>query len=281
MGDEAEAAPSASLKEQGNTAFAAKEYAKAVGLYSQALELEPENHIYFSNRSAAYSSNGEHENAAEDARKCITNAPSFVKGHSRLVKALMDLEQVEDARIALEQGLQLDANDKQLLRLKQLLKRKQTELRKRQRDAPVEDAAAWAAVWQNIDVVLERLACYAHFWNACSPSERHQAFLQFLRLQSTSGAVTPMADEFSPEMMTALPTENYELNGILPVKPWMDFFTALVTEAKIQVLTKMWETTAEDEKTIIITDLQRFFLAPIIARREHLAPKVDEDDDDS
>jgi hypothetical protein len=37
------------------------------------------------------------------------------------------------------------------------------------------------------------------------------------------------------------------------------------------MLAKMWEASTEDERTIILTDLKRWFLAPVIARREHLS----------
>ncbi|TFK83342.1 hypothetical protein K466DRAFT_456381, partial [Polyporus arcularius HHB13444] len=41
------------LKDQGNKAFQAKDYDKAIELFSQALELDPQNFVLWSNRSAA------------------------------------------------------------------------------------------------------------------------------------------------------------------------------------------------------------------------------------
>jgi len=38
------------LKEAGNKAFAAKNFEEAIEFYSKAIELNPENHVYFSNR---------------------------------------------------------------------------------------------------------------------------------------------------------------------------------------------------------------------------------------
>lgn len=44
----------ASLKEQGGAAFKAKEFDKAIGLYTQAIEADGSDHTLYSNRSACY-----------------------------------------------------------------------------------------------------------------------------------------------------------------------------------------------------------------------------------
>ena len=41
-------------KSQGNTALKSKDFGKAVECYSKAIEMEPSNHTFYSNRSAAY-----------------------------------------------------------------------------------------------------------------------------------------------------------------------------------------------------------------------------------
>lgn len=41
-------------KEKGNKAFAAKNYDLAIKSYTDAISIDPSNHVYFSNRSAAY-----------------------------------------------------------------------------------------------------------------------------------------------------------------------------------------------------------------------------------
>ena len=55
------------LKDQGNKAFAAKDYDKAIALFSDAIKLDPSNHVLYSNRSAAHAGNREWEAALEDA----------------------------------------------------------------------------------------------------------------------------------------------------------------------------------------------------------------------
>ena len=43
----------AALKDQGNKAFAAKRYDEAIEIFTQAIALDPSNHVLYSNRSAA------------------------------------------------------------------------------------------------------------------------------------------------------------------------------------------------------------------------------------
>jgi stress-induced-phosphoprotein 1 len=51
--------------------------------FSQAIAIEPENHILYSNRSAVYSAQNEYQKALEDAEKSIQIKPDWSKGHAR------------------------------------------------------------------------------------------------------------------------------------------------------------------------------------------------------
>lgn len=42
------------LQNEGNEAFKAAKYPESVQLYTQGLDIDPDNHILYSNRSAAY-----------------------------------------------------------------------------------------------------------------------------------------------------------------------------------------------------------------------------------
>ena len=55
---------------------------EAIEAYSKAIALE-ENHIFYSNRSAAYLTKGDAEKALADAITCLELNPDFVKGYSR------------------------------------------------------------------------------------------------------------------------------------------------------------------------------------------------------
>ena len=99
--------PGDEAKEQGNTHFKAKEYLKAAASYTKAIKAEPENHVFFSNRSQAFLKLSKVTKALEDADKCIALAPTFVKGYHRKASALHALGEAartEEAVVVL-QGL--------------------------------------------------------------------------------------------------------------------------------------------------------------------------------
>jgi len=55
------------LKDQGNKAFAAKDWEKAIDLFSQAIAIDPSNHVLYSNRSAAKAGKKDWAGALADA----------------------------------------------------------------------------------------------------------------------------------------------------------------------------------------------------------------------
>lgn len=57
------------MKDLGNKAFAAKDYDKAIDLFTQAIAVDPKNHVLFSNRSAAKAGKKEWAAALEDAEQ--------------------------------------------------------------------------------------------------------------------------------------------------------------------------------------------------------------------
>lgn len=59
------------LKQKGNEAMKATDFDTAVQCYSEAIELSPENHVLYSNRSAAYMKLDKFEEALQDAEKTV------------------------------------------------------------------------------------------------------------------------------------------------------------------------------------------------------------------
>lgn len=67
------------LKRQGNSALQEGNMEEAIRLYSEAIRLDPDNHILYSNRSAAYAKLQEYKKALEDAEKTVKLKPDWAK----------------------------------------------------------------------------------------------------------------------------------------------------------------------------------------------------------
>ncbi|XP_071962651.1 uncharacterized protein [Antedon mediterranea] len=96
------------LKEKGNKALSEERYEEAVKYYTQAIELDPDNHVLYSNRSATHAHLQEYQLSLKDAEKTIELNPDWAKGYSRKGTALFYLEQYEQAKEAYNKGLEYD-----------------------------------------------------------------------------------------------------------------------------------------------------------------------------
>lgn len=93
------------FKAAGNAALKDKNYSLAIENYTKAINADGSNHVYYSNRSAAYLSKGDAHNALEDAQACIGLKPDFAKGYSRKGAALHALKRYNDSIAAYKEGL--------------------------------------------------------------------------------------------------------------------------------------------------------------------------------
>ena len=71
---------SAAAKEAGNAFFKKSDKENAIKMYTIAITYQPENHLLYSNRSAAYQSKGSWAEALTDAQKCVQLDETFFKG---------------------------------------------------------------------------------------------------------------------------------------------------------------------------------------------------------
>ncbi|KAG0276742.1 Hsp90 cochaperone [Linnemannia exigua] len=95
-------------KAQGNKAFLAKDYPTAIDHFSKAIELDPTNHVLFSNRSACYASQKNYEKALEDGEKTVELKADWSKGYGRKATALYGLGRYPEANDVYEAGLKLE-----------------------------------------------------------------------------------------------------------------------------------------------------------------------------
>lgn len=93
------------FKAKGNAALQAGKMTEAIDFYTKAINADGANHVYFSNRSAAYLKHGDANNALEDANACLGLNPEFTKGYSRKGAALHALKRYNDSIAAYQEGL--------------------------------------------------------------------------------------------------------------------------------------------------------------------------------
>lgn len=87
-----------SFKTKGNEYFKNKDYANAIIFYTKAIELDPEEKAYYSNRSAAYLLKGDSKSKSlKDAEKCVSLDSGWEKGYFRLGAAQHALGRFEVA----------------------------------------------------------------------------------------------------------------------------------------------------------------------------------------
>lgn len=100
------------LKQKGNEAFQRGDLdsvKKAIKFYSDGLDLDPDNHILYSNMKSDSISE-----ALRDAQKCINLQPSFSKGYSRLGAAQQALRRYVDAIDTFKKGISIDSSNQSL-----------------------------------------------------------------------------------------------------------------------------------------------------------------------
>ncbi|ENN72543.1 hypothetical protein YQE_10883, partial [Dendroctonus ponderosae] len=100
---------------QSNAACQNGDFATAVALYTDALQLDPTNHILYSNRSAARLKQGLFAQALQDAITARDLCPSWPKAYYRQGVALQCLGRYGEALAAFSQGLAQDPSSQQLL----------------------------------------------------------------------------------------------------------------------------------------------------------------------
>jgi stress-induced-phosphoprotein 1 len=59
------------LKALGNKAFSSGDFKTAVEKFSEAIDLDPSNHVLYSNRSASFASLRNYDQALDDANKTV------------------------------------------------------------------------------------------------------------------------------------------------------------------------------------------------------------------
>ena len=114
---------SKSWKDKGNLFVQERNYTEALKCYSQAIELDSNDPILYSNRSAMYYNLEDYDNAINDADKAISLKPNYPKAYLRKGNALEGKKLFNEALNTYNIGLKYNKNNSQLLEAYQKLEK--------------------------------------------------------------------------------------------------------------------------------------------------------------
>lgn len=109
------------IKGRAASSLKSGNYPEAVALYSKAIEVNEAGtndastvSILYANRSMCQLRMKKVEEALQDANIAAQRDPTYVKGYFRKASALIELSRFGEAKVALEQGLAIKPDDKEL-----------------------------------------------------------------------------------------------------------------------------------------------------------------------
>ncbi len=95
-------------KEKGNACFRNGDFAGAIENYTYATEMDPQNPVYFTNRSMCYFKMGDFAKSLRDAEKSVKLNPTWVKGYYRAGMAQLELKNFKEAVKLLKEAADLE-----------------------------------------------------------------------------------------------------------------------------------------------------------------------------
>uniref|UniRef100_A0A8C1FWL0 Small glutamine-rich tetratricopeptide repeat-containing protein alpha n=2 Tax=Cyprinus carpio TaxID=7962 RepID=A0A8C1FWL0_CYPCA len=99
------------LKTDGNDQMKVENFSAAVEFYSKAIQLNPQNAVYYCNRAAAYSKLGNYAGAVQDCERAIGIDPNYSKAYGRMGLALASLNKYSEAVSYYKKALELDPDN--------------------------------------------------------------------------------------------------------------------------------------------------------------------------
>jgi len=102
------------FKAKGNTEFTSGNFNEAIKSYSKAIDLDKTNHVYYSNRSAAYAGLNQWDKALADGVKCIESKKDWAKGYFRKGLAEFEMKKYDLAIKTFKEGLSVEPTNTDL-----------------------------------------------------------------------------------------------------------------------------------------------------------------------
>lgn len=252
------------LKQQGNELFINKDFAAAELCYSEALVNCTDSEtrkILYTNRSAARLGLELFTSALEDASAAIAIDSGFMKAYYRKCTALEGLNRLGDTYYTWQEASKLCEPNETIT--KQLKKSKAIWLKCFR--SPSQLISSSNDLAQRILLFTdkrERLSTLAYFWNDSDQDER---FSYFQLLLSIIGGESELSEQnmemLTPEVMVAMPMENYIDLPRERLQNWFEFFIYMTSQQKRDLFRTVWENLSTEEQNDIVKDMKVLFSA--------------------
>jgi hypothetical protein len=102
-------------KAKGNSYFKEKNFEKSIKYYTKAINKNPNNSIYYSNRALVYNITKEYEKAIEDGKKANDLDEKNIKAYLTTAKSLFSLNKLKESYETIQKGLKNDPKNELLL----------------------------------------------------------------------------------------------------------------------------------------------------------------------
>ncbi|CAH0724925.1 unnamed protein product, partial [Brenthis ino] len=103
------------LKNKGNDCVKDGKYIEAVLHYTQAIKMDPNNYVLYSNRSFAFLKLDQHYLSLQDANETVRLQPQWAKGYFRRAEVEAASELYDEAIISYTRALQLEPHNPKLM----------------------------------------------------------------------------------------------------------------------------------------------------------------------
>ncbi|CAE7513377.1 Dnajc7, partial [Symbiodinium microadriaticum] len=111
---ELKALSATAAKDAGNKHFKLGQLDDAIRFYSLAITCTPDNHLFYSNRSAAYQTKSMWLEALKDAEMCVHVCESFPKGYLHMARCQLQLKRYADAETTVNMAISVLQNTPEL-----------------------------------------------------------------------------------------------------------------------------------------------------------------------
>lgn len=102
------------LKNQGNEFFKKNKFSEAINAYTKAIQIDPREPTYYTNRASAYIGLNNYEQALSDCKKALEINPNHPRGLTRAARCLVVLGRLDEAKEYLSYADRVLVNDQQV-----------------------------------------------------------------------------------------------------------------------------------------------------------------------